>query len=166
MSDLVKSSVPLQAEASSTSGLLHSRLADGFALAHDFHSRFGGSGSGGPQREEKHGQCAPRTNQRKNDRLLVQNVCIPSMLRWWRLHVRKSVLSTSSAGWKARGSHPNMSASSTGLSAELAAGAAALYAQLVQPAKGVRGAFFTALLRRFDGAACLVTRGDAPPDLA
>ena len=87
------------------------------------------------------------------------------MSSWWRLHVRNPCFHFVSR-MESSGSHPSMSASFTGLSAEFVAGAAALYTQLVQPAKGVRGAFFTALLRRFDGAACLVTRGDAPSDLA
>lgn len=39
---------------------------------------------------------------------------------------------------------------------------AALYTQLVQQGKGTRSGFLMALLRRFDSAACLVTRGAAP----
>lgn len=54
-------------------------------------------------------------------------------------------------------SHPD-------LQPELAAGAAALYTQLVQPQKGTRSSFLSSLLRRFDTAACLVTR-DAATDL-
>lgn len=49
-----------------------------------------------------------------------------------------------------------------GLAPELASGVAALYTQLVQQGKGTRSGFLMALLRRFDSAACLVTRSAAP----